>query len=51
MVPAGVPLEWRSHHGGSPQNDIRDKSGSKGFSRSTGKGRTKLGGQGGSTLA
>lgn len=36
---------------GSPQKDIRDKSGSKGFARSTGKGRTRLGGQGGSTLA
>lgn len=36
---------------GSPQKDIRDKSGSKGFARSTGKGRTSLGGQGGSTLA
>lgn len=36
---------------GSPQKDIRDKSGSKGFARSTSKGRTRLGGQGGSTSA
>lgn len=49
MVPAGVPLEGGPIMVESPQKHIRDKSGSKGFASSTGKGRTRLGGEGGSS--